>query len=184
MIVELLDNTVPPWFGRWNEPKLDPVTQAETNKRSHTSWMGRTAIKSQFVVYLKVLRDSHPQPNRVNSFQNALRCTGRHRLYPAPVDRCIDGMQAIALDRTSTITGADQINLMGLIGCLRWKLRIFFALWLIPPGPPMSQFVPPKDTADRAERRNWLDLHVDQLPLDSLVAAEAIIVVQVQPNHL
>lgn len=55
MVIELLDNSVPLRFGRWNEPEMDSKMQAETNKRSHASWMGGTSIKGQFIVHLKVL---------------------------------------------------------------------------------------------------------------------------------
>ena len=116
MVVELLDDPVPPWLGRWNEPEIDAVAQAETNKRSHTSWIGWTAEESHLVVHLKILRDAHTQSDRINSVQNALRCTGWDRLYPAPVDCGIDGMQTVETDRAGKVTRADHINLMGLVG--------------------------------------------------------------------
>ena len=140
MVVELLDDSVPPRLGRWNEPEIDAIAQAETNKRSHASGMGWASVKGHFIVHLKVLRDAHTQPDRINSVQNALRCFGGHRLYPAPVDRGIDGMQAVEPDRAGKVTGADQINLMGLVGQKRRELGIFLALWGISSGPPMGQF--------------------------------------------
>src|SRR6266496_3684590 len=99
MVVELLDDSVPPWLGRWNEPELDSIVQAETNKRSHASWIDWTAEESHLIVHLKIVRDAHTQPDRINSVQNALCSTGCDRLYPASVDCSIDGMQAIELDR-------------------------------------------------------------------------------------
>ncbi len=42
MVVELLDDPVPPWLGRWNEPEIDAVAQAETNKRD--GWGSGLAI--------------------------------------------------------------------------------------------------------------------------------------------
>ena len=138
MIIEFLDDAVPPRLRRRNEPEIDAITQAETNKRPHASWVGRTSEKSPFVVHLEVLRDSHAQPDRINSVQYALRCTGRHRLNPTPVDGDIDGMQAVELDRAGKITGADQVNLMGLVGRDRRKLGIFLALRDISSGPPMG----------------------------------------------
>jgi len=183
MIVELLDDAVPPWLGRWNEPEMDPVAQAEPDKRPHAPWVGRASVEGQLIVRLKVLGNPHTQPDRINSLQNALCRFRGQRLYSAPVDRGIDGMKTVEPDGAGKVTGTDQINLMGLIGQKRRKLGIFLALGLIPPGPPMSQFAPPQDTADRAKGGNGLNLHVDQFPLNGLVSAETIIVVQVQPNH-
>src|SRR4030042_833892 len=108
--------------------------------------MGWTSIENHLIVHLKVLRDSHTQPERINSVQNALRCTGGYRLYPAAVDRDIDSMQAVEPDRAGKVARADQINLMGLIGQKRRKLGIFLALWSISSGPPMGQFAAGQDT--------------------------------------
>ena len=92
-------------------------------------------------------------------------------------------MQAVELYRTGKVARTDHINLMGLVGQERWKLGILLALRCISSGSPMSQFTTPENTADRAEGGNRLNLHVDQLPLDSLIAAEKIIVVQVQSDQ-
>src|SRR5512139_2482928 len=116
MVIEFLDETVAPWLRRWNEPEIDTIAQAEANKGSHASWMGRASVKSQFIVNLKVLRDAHTQPNRISSVQNALRCFGGHGFYAAPVHCGIDGIQAVEPDRAGKITRADQIDLMGLVG--------------------------------------------------------------------
>jgi hypothetical protein len=69
-----------------------------------------------------------------------LRRFGGQRLYPAPVDRGIDGMKPVEPGGAGKITGADQINLMGLVGQKRWELGIFLALRDISSGPPMGQF--------------------------------------------
>ena len=66
MVVEFFDHSVPPWLRRWNEPEIDSIMQAETDKRSHASGMGWTSIKGQLIVHLKVLRDAHTQPERIN----------------------------------------------------------------------------------------------------------------------
>ena len=140
MVVELLDDAVPPWLGRWNEPEIDSVAQAEPNEGSHAAGMGWASVKGQLIVHLKVLGNPHTQPDRINSVQNALRRFGEQWLYPAPVDRGIDGMKAVEPEGAGKVTGADQINLVGLVGQKRWKLGIFLALRAIPSGPPMGQF--------------------------------------------
>src|SRR4030043_1900330 len=66
MVVELFDDSVPPRFGRRNEPEMDPVTQAQANQGAHAAGMGWAAEKSQFIVRLQILRDPHPQPDRIN----------------------------------------------------------------------------------------------------------------------
>jgi hypothetical protein len=113
-----------------------------------------------------------------------LRCTGSYRLYPAAVDGCIDNIEAVESDRTSKVTGADQVNLMGLVGKKGRELRIFLAFWDISSSPPVGQFSAAQDTANGAEGGKWLDLHVNQFPSDGLIAAEEALVVQAQSNHL
>jgi hypothetical protein len=102
--------------------------------------MGWASVKSQFIIHLKILWYAYPQPNRINSVQNALGCLGGHGLYSAPVNCGIDGIQTVEPDRASQVTGADQINLMGLVGRKPWEIWIFLALWDVSSGPTMRQF--------------------------------------------
>ncbi len=65
MIIELLDNPVSPWFGRWNEPEVDSILQTEANERPHAAGMSWTPIKGEFIVYLQILRDAHAHLDRI-----------------------------------------------------------------------------------------------------------------------
>jgi len=115
MVIEFFYHPVTPRLGRWNEPKIDPIQQAESNKWPHSAGMDRTAEKGHFIVHLEIVGNAHALPDRVDSIQNTLSRLGGHRLYTAAVDCRIDGIQAVEPDRAGKITGADQIYLMGLI---------------------------------------------------------------------
>ena len=184
MVVEVFDDSVPPRLGGWDEPEFDTIMQAETNKRSHASWMGWTSVKGQLIVHLKILWDSHTQPDRINSVQNALCCTGGHRLHPATVDRRIDNTEAVESDGASKVVGADQFNLMGLVTQKGREPGTFLPFLDISPSSPMGQFATVQDTANGGEGGKQLDSHINQFPSDGLIAAEEALVLQAQSNRL
>ena len=61
-------------------------------------------------------------------------------------------MEAVEADRAGKVAGADQIDLMGLIGEVGREGRIFLALRYISSRSPMRQLAAAQDPADRAER--------------------------------
>jgi hypothetical protein len=67
MVIELLDDAIPPWLRKRNEPEMGSIMEAETNQGAHASWMGWAAVKGQFIVHLKVLWDAHTQPECIKA---------------------------------------------------------------------------------------------------------------------
>ena len=107
MVIELFHYSVPSRLGRRDKPELDPVGQAEADKRLHSSWVGWTPVKDQLIVHLKILRDAHAHPDRINRVQNALCCFRGHWFYSATVDCGIDRIQAVESNLPSKIAGVD-----------------------------------------------------------------------------
>jgi hypothetical protein len=71
------------------------------------------------------------------------------------------------------------LNLLRLIRFFRWECGIFLVLRRISSGSSAFQ-----DAANCRERRDGLNLHLNQLLLDDLLATHEVIVIEIQPNQL
>ena len=60
MVVELLDNPVPPRLRRRNDLEIDAVGQPKPNQRPHAAEIDRTSIKGELIFAYKIVRNPHP----------------------------------------------------------------------------------------------------------------------------
>jgi len=67
MVIELFDHAIAPRFSRGDEPQIDSIEQAEADKRPHSPRVDWTTEEGHFVVYLKIVGNTHTLPERIES---------------------------------------------------------------------------------------------------------------------
>ncbi len=177
VVVELLDDPIAPRFVDGDELGLNPVLQAQPDKRSHPAGMSRAAVEAPGVVHLEVPGDPHPLPERPERIDDALPGLAQQGLQAATRGSEIHGVEAVEPHRTPQVTGTHEICLVGLVGLLG---RIGLPLGRIPPAATLGQTLAAKDPFDGADRHQRSDPHLLEFPVDGLGAAEQIVMVQCQ----